>query len=142
MTTDKGAAQRTLKFAVVGTGPAGRCFAARLLSGEAIEGEVRVDLFARLPTPYGLVRFGAAPDHPTIERSPSGIIGTNKKCADDAIAPLVADHAVGKLPTRGGPVPHGVGCVCGREHRALPRMGCSPHAHVPPITYERQDPRR
>jgi hypothetical protein len=142
MTTDKGAAQRTSKIAVVDAGPASCHSAARLLSGEAIEGEVRVDLFDRLPTPYGLVHFGVALDHPTVERSPSGIIGANKKCADDAIALLVADHAVDKLPTRGGPVPHGVGCVCGREHRALPRMGCSPHAHVPPITYERQDPRR
>ncbi|MCK9250984.1 MAG: hypothetical protein M0P31_18635 [Solirubrobacteraceae bacterium] len=142
MTADRGAAPRTLKIAVAGAGPAGCYPTARLLSGEAIEGEVRVDLFDRLPTPYGRVRFGVAPDHPTVERSPSGIIGTNKKYANDAIAPLVADHVVGKLPTRGGPSPHEVGCVLGREHRALPRIGCSPHAHVPPSTYERQDPRR
>ncbi|WP_026913008.1 FAD-dependent oxidoreductase [Patulibacter minatonensis] len=58
---------RPLKFAVIGAGPAGFYAAAQLLSGKAIEGEVRVDLFDRLPTPYGLVRFGVAPDHPKIK---------------------------------------------------------------------------
>jgi ferredoxin--NADP+ reductase len=56
-----------LKVAVVGAGPAGFYSAAQLLSGKAIQGEVRVDLFDRLPTPYGLVRFGVAPDHPKIK---------------------------------------------------------------------------
>jgi ferredoxin--NADP+ reductase len=56
-----------LKVAVVGAGPAGFYSAAQLLSGKAIQGDVRVDLFDRLPTPYGLVRFGVAPDHPKIK---------------------------------------------------------------------------
>jgi ferredoxin--NADP+ reductase len=56
-----------LKVAVVGAGPAGFYAAAQLLSGKAIDGDVRVDLFDRLPTPYGLVRFGVAPDHPKIK---------------------------------------------------------------------------
>ena len=47
-----------LKVAVVGAGPAGFYSAAQLLSGKALQGDVRVDLFDRLPTPYGLVRFG------------------------------------------------------------------------------------
>lgn len=56
-----------LKVAVIGAGPAGFYSAAQLLSGKAIPGDVRVDLFERLPTPYGLVRFGVAPDHPKIK---------------------------------------------------------------------------
>jgi hypothetical protein len=142
MTADNGAAQRTSKFAVVGASPAGRCFAARLRSGEAIEGEVRVDRFARLPTPYGLVRFGAAPDHPTIERSPSGSSARTRSAPTTRSRRSWPTTPSASSRPAEDQHPHGVGCVCGREHRALPRMGCSPHAHVPLITYERQDPRR
>jgi ferredoxin/flavodoxin---NADP+ reductase len=52
---------RELKVAVVGSGPAG-CYAAEeLLSRRDVS--VRVDMFERLTTPWGLVRFGVAPDH-------------------------------------------------------------------------------
>jgi ferredoxin--NADP+ reductase len=52
---------RRLRVAVVGSGPAG-CFAAeQLLSCQGLDVEVHV--FDRLPTPWGLVRFGVAPDH-------------------------------------------------------------------------------
>jgi ferredoxin--NADP+ reductase len=64
--TDQSTARPT-KIAVIGAGPAGFYASAQLLSGKAIDGEVRVDLFDRLPTPYGLVRFGVAPDHPKIK---------------------------------------------------------------------------
>ncbi|ROO89218.1 ferredoxin--NADP+ reductase [Actinocorallia herbida] len=48
--------------AVVGAGPAG------LYAAEALtKGGVRVDVFDRLPTPYGLVRYGVAPDHKSIK---------------------------------------------------------------------------
>lgn len=50
----------TLRVAVIGAGPAGLYSAEALLKSDA---EVSVDLFDRLPTPYGLVRFGVAPDH-------------------------------------------------------------------------------
>ena len=49
-----------LRVAIVGTGPAG-CYAASELSD--IKG-VQVSMFDRLPTPFGLVRAGVAPDHP------------------------------------------------------------------------------
>lgn len=65
--TDQTPPAQTLRIAVVGAGPAGFYSAAQLLSGKAIEGDVAVDLFDRLPTPYGLVRFGVAPDHPKIK---------------------------------------------------------------------------
>jgi len=54
----------TLRVAVVGSGPAGFYAAGHLL--DAAE-SVEVDLIERLPTPWGLVRFGVAPDHPKIK---------------------------------------------------------------------------
>ena len=65
--TERESPAHPLKVAVVGAGPAGFYSAAQLLSGKALQGDVRVDLFDRLPTPYGLVRFGVAPDHPKIK---------------------------------------------------------------------------
>jgi ferredoxin/flavodoxin---NADP+ reductase len=48
--------------AVIGAGPSGFYVTERLLSAG-----FRVDLFDRLPTPFGLVRAGVAPDHPKIK---------------------------------------------------------------------------
>ena len=53
-----------IRIAVVGSGPAGFYAAGHLLAAEA---PVEVDLFERLPTPWGLVRLGVAPDHPKIK---------------------------------------------------------------------------
>ncbi|RDI24863.1 ferredoxin--NADP+ reductase [Rhodococcus sp. AG1013] len=50
----------TLRVAIVGSGPAA-CYAAIELTARP---RVEVDMFDRLPTPYGLVRAGVAPDHP------------------------------------------------------------------------------
>ncbi|RJQ74660.1 pyridine nucleotide-disulfide oxidoreductase [Pseudonocardiaceae bacterium YIM PH 21723] len=55
---------RPLRIAVVGAGPAG-VYAADLLKKSGAE--VSIDLFDRLPAPYGLVRYGVAPDHPRIK---------------------------------------------------------------------------
>jgi ferredoxin--NADP+ reductase len=53
-----------LRVAVVGSGPAGFYAAGALLAAEL---EVEVDMIERLPTPWGLVRLGVAPDHPNIK---------------------------------------------------------------------------
>src|SRR3954463_638461 len=53
--------QRPLRVAVVGAGPAG-IYAADALAGQD-DVPVAVDLVDRLPTPFGLVRHGIAPDH-------------------------------------------------------------------------------
>lgn len=53
-----------LRVAVVGSGPSGFYAADHLLKQER---PVEVDLFDRLPTPFGLVRGGVAPDHPKIK---------------------------------------------------------------------------
>ncbi|GGD28354.1 FAD-dependent oxidoreductase [Nocardioides daphniae] len=54
----------TLRVAVVGAGPAG-IYAADILTKSEVD--VSVDLFERLPAPFGLVRYGVAPDHPRIK---------------------------------------------------------------------------
>jgi ferredoxin/flavodoxin---NADP+ reductase len=53
-----------LRVAVVGSGPAGFYAAGALLDAEA---PVEVDMIERLPTPWGLVRLGVAPDHPKLK---------------------------------------------------------------------------
>jgi ferredoxin--NADP+ reductase len=58
-----------IRIAVIGSGPAGFYAAGHLLkagaSGSSIN--VEVDMIERLPTPWGLVRSGVAPDHPKIK---------------------------------------------------------------------------
>jgi ferredoxin--NADP+ reductase len=54
-----------LRVAVVGSGPAGFYAAEHLLTDKAHS--VRVDMFERLATPWGLVRSGVAPDHPKLK---------------------------------------------------------------------------
>ena len=54
-----------LRVAIVGAGPAGFFLAERLLARAG--GGVAVDLYEQLPAPYGLVRFGVAPDHEKIK---------------------------------------------------------------------------
>ncbi|HSV40484.1 MAG TPA: FAD-dependent oxidoreductase [Nocardioidaceae bacterium] len=60
----KQAVTSPLRVAVVGAGPAGLYAADELLKHTG----VTVDVFDRLPTPYGLVRAGVAPDHPTTKQ--------------------------------------------------------------------------
>ncbi|MCD4549130.1 FAD-dependent oxidoreductase [Schaalia sp. lx-260] len=55
----------TVHVAVVGAGPAG-IYASDILSKSGLD--VSIDLFERLPAPYGLVRYGVAPDHPRIKQ--------------------------------------------------------------------------
>ncbi len=56
--------QRPLRVAVVGSGPAGFYAAGALLGADVA---VEVDMIERLPTPWGLVRLGVAPDHPKLK---------------------------------------------------------------------------
>ena len=60
-----GSAAEPLRIAVVGSGPAGLYAAGQLLSSQ--EPVCSVDVYDRLMTPWGLVRFGVAPDHPKIK---------------------------------------------------------------------------
>jgi ferredoxin--NADP+ reductase len=67
----------TLRIAIVGAGPAG-IYAADILLREARGFDVSIDLFEQLPAPYGLVRYGVAPDHPRIK----GIINALRDVLD------------------------------------------------------------
>jgi ferredoxin--NADP+ reductase len=55
-----------MRLAIVGAGPAG-IYAADLMIKAERDFEVSIDLFDLLPAPYGLVRYGVAPDHPRIK---------------------------------------------------------------------------
>lgn len=55
-----------LQVAVVGSGPSGVYTAQSLVQQDLVPG-VRVDVIDRLPCPYGLVRYGVAPDHEKIK---------------------------------------------------------------------------
>jgi ferredoxin/flavodoxin---NADP+ reductase len=56
-----------LRLAIVGAGPAGIYAADLLIKSEIRDFDVSIDLFDLLPAPYGLVRYGVAPDHPRIK---------------------------------------------------------------------------
>ena len=55
---------RALRVGVVGSGPAGFYAADALLKADP---PAEVDMIERLPTPWGLVRLGVAPDHPKLK---------------------------------------------------------------------------
>jgi ferredoxin--NADP+ reductase len=66
-----------LRLAIVGAGPAG-IYAADILLKNERSFDVSIDLFDHLPAPYGLVRYGVAPDHPRIK----GIITALREVLD------------------------------------------------------------
>ncbi|ATG55616.1 pyridine nucleotide-disulfide oxidoreductase [Brachybacterium ginsengisoli] len=62
--------QQPFRLAVIGSGPAGVYAAETLLRTPQVKNgelEVSIDLFDRLPAPFGLIRYGVAPDHPRIK---------------------------------------------------------------------------
>lgn len=63
--TTLGTAERPLRVAIIGAGPAGFYTAEALLKQENLV--CMIDFFNRFPTPFGLVREGVAPDHQTIK---------------------------------------------------------------------------
>ena len=65
-TSGKDASRQKLHIAIVGSGPSGFYAAEALLrSGR----NVSITMIERLPTPYGLVRSGVAPDHPKLKQA-------------------------------------------------------------------------
>ncbi|AKK09791.1 FAD-dependent oxidoreductase [Corynebacterium testudinoris] len=80
---------RPLRVAVVGAGPAG-IYASDLLvkSGQ----DVAIDLFERMPAPFGLIRYGVAPDHPRIK----GIVKSLHAVLDKPEIRLLGNIEVGK----------------------------------------------
>ena len=66
---------RPLRIAIVGAGPAGIYTANALIESGT---DVSIDLFERLPAPFGLIRYGVAPDHPRVK----GIVTALHKVLD------------------------------------------------------------
>jgi ferredoxin/flavodoxin---NADP+ reductase len=63
--TNIGTETNPLRVAIIGSGPAGFYAAEHLLKQAGLN--VQVDMYDKLPTPFGLVRFGVAPDHQKIK---------------------------------------------------------------------------
>ena len=74
-----------LQVAIIGSGPSGFYTASRILSLLPVDTpsgrDVRVHMYERLPTPYGLVRYGVAPDHPEVKVSPSSQLTSQDVCS-------------------------------------------------------------
>lgn len=58
--------QLKFKIAIIGSGPAGFYAAQRLLSQHQAD-NIQVHLYESLPIPFGLARYGVAPDHPEVK---------------------------------------------------------------------------
>jgi ferredoxin--NADP+ reductase len=76
-----------LRTAIIGSGPAGIYAAAALVKA----GDASVDVFDRLPCPFGLVRYGVAPDHPKIK----SIAAALHKVLDDPAVRFLGNVEVG-----------------------------------------------
>ncbi|XP_026295633.1 NADPH:adrenodoxin oxidoreductase, mitochondrial isoform X2 [Apis mellifera] len=77
------------RVCIVGAGPAGFYSAQQLLK---TINNVRVDLLEKLPVPYGLVRFGVAPDHPEVKN----VIHTFEKIASNPRFRFIGNVNIGK----------------------------------------------
>lgn len=87
--TEHNPVSRPLRVAVVGSGPAGIYASDALLKSGR---DVAVDIYERLPAPFGLIRYGVAPDHPRIK----GIIKSLHRVMDKPGVRLLANVDVGK----------------------------------------------
>ncbi|WP_328924363.1 FAD-dependent oxidoreductase [Streptomyces sp. NBC_00190] len=86
-----------LRVAVVGSGPSGVYAAQTLVQQREVPG-VRVDVLDRLPAPYGLVRYGVAPDHEKIK----SLQGSLRTVLEDERIRFLGNVEVGgeRLPTQ------------------------------------------
>ena len=76
-----------LRVAVIGAGPAG-IYASNLLAKQG----VNIDLFEQMPAPFGLIRYGVAPDHPRIK----GIIASLHRVLDTPTIRLLGNIHIGE----------------------------------------------
>lgn len=80
---------RPLRIAVVGAGPAGIYASDLLVKSET---DVEIDLYEKMPAPFGLIRYGVAPDHPRIK----GIIASLHRVLEQEEIELIGNVEVGK----------------------------------------------
>ncbi len=105
-----GTEAQPLRVAVVGAGPSGFYATEALLKSDV---PVCVDLIERLPSPYGLVRSGVAPDHPKLKQA----IEVYKKVAEREGFRLLGNVTVGEdvTPQELSECYHAVIYACGAE---------------------------
>ncbi|CDJ99396.1 NADPH-ferredoxin reductase [Microbacterium sp. C448] len=84
---------QNLRVAIVGAGPAG-IYAGNILTGAVTDagGTASVDLFESLPAPYGLIRYGVAPDHPRIK----GIVNSLHEMLDAGTTRFIGNVEIGR----------------------------------------------
>ena len=80
---------RPLRVAVIGAGPAGIYASDLLMKSDT---PVEIDLYERMPAPFGLIRYGVAPDHPRIK----GIVNALHKVMEKDELRLLGNIAVGE----------------------------------------------
>lgn len=81
---------KPLNVAVIGAGPAG-IYASDILVKKT-DGNVRIDLIEQMPAPFGLIRYGVAPDHPRIK----GIIKSLHRVLDTEQIRLLTNVHIGR----------------------------------------------
>lgn len=86
---DNGSAARPLRVAIIGSGPSGLYAAEALTRHDEVE--VSIDVFDRLPAPFGLARYGVAPDHLALR----SVRNTLETVLDDPAVRLLANVEVG-----------------------------------------------
>lgn len=110
---------KPLNVAVIGAGPAG-IYASDILVKKT-GGNVRIDLIEQMPAPFGLIRYGVAPDHPRIK----GIIKSLHRVLDTEQIRLLTNVHIGRditvdeLQQHYDAVIFATGAVCDR-HRDIP----------------------
>ncbi|XP_071645176.1 NADPH:adrenodoxin oxidoreductase, mitochondrial-like isoform X2 [Temnothorax longispinosus] len=80
--------QRTHQVCIVGAGPAGFYAAQRLLKDSST---VKIDILDKLPIPFGLIRYGVAPDHPEVKN----VLNTFHKIATNPRVEFIGNVKVG-----------------------------------------------
>lgn len=83
--------KRPLRVAIIGAGPAG-VYAADSLTKAERDVEVSIDLFDQHPAPFGLIRYGVAPDHPRIK----GIVNALHRVLDRGDIRFIGDVTYGR----------------------------------------------
>lgn len=81
--------KKHLRIAIVGAGPAG-IYAGNILKREY--DDVAIDLFDSLPAPYGLIRYGVAPDHPRIK----GIVNSLQEMLSEGSIRFIGNVTYGR----------------------------------------------
>lgn len=108
-----------LSVAVVGSGPSG-VYTAQALLQQSLVPDVRVHVLDRLPTPYGLVRYGVAPDHEKIKSLQNSLRAVLEDDRVTFVGNVGVGGAEGVSPARLAELYHAVVyCVGASADRAL-----------------------